>query len=186
MSSSKRKTTTSISTTTTARSSGGDSRRSNSGTRRSKIRAATIRMRTRSQAKAQCPQIPKRPKPRHETRQDNVFAIKDIIDEKFVRGRLHYRIDWEDDPNTGEPFSPTWVCQPSPHQFNPGTNHEYRSLLRTQARTQSGTGSSTSSVAPGSALVQRTSPTLEHLRPRHLVRPQLEESSSSCSPSRIS
>lgn len=186
MSSFKRKSTTSTSTTTAARSSGSDSKLSNSGTRVSTSRAETIRMRTRSQAKAQCAQSPKRPKPRYETRQDNVFAIKDIIDEKFIRGKIHYQIDWEDDPITGESFSPTWVCQPSSHLFKPWTNHESRSLLRTQARKQSGTGRTTSSVAPGSTSLQRKSLTLKHLRPRHLVRPLLEGSSSSCSPSRTS
>lgn len=71
-------------------------------------------MRTRSQAKAPRAVTPKkRPKLRHDIRQDNIFAIKDIIDEKFIRGKRHYKIDWQDDPTTGEPFSPTWVCNPS-------------------------------------------------------------------------
>ncbi|KAG8158810.1 hypothetical protein KVR01_011253 [Diaporthe batatas] len=111
MSSFKRKATTSTPSTpstTTARSSGSRSNNINSGTRVSRSRAGSTRMRTRSQAKAQCPQTPKRPRPRHEILQDDVFAIKDIIDEKFIRGRLHYRIDWEDDPRTGGSFLPTW------------------------------------------------------------------------------
>lgn len=41
--------------------------------------------------------------------QDNVFAIKDIIDEKSVRDKLFFRIDWEDNPVTGETYEPTWV-----------------------------------------------------------------------------
>ncbi|KAK7711004.1 hypothetical protein SLS63_012841 [Diaporthe eres] len=68
-------------------------------------------MRARSQAKAQLAastRRPGRPELRHDTRQDNVFAIKDIIDEKFIHGKRHYKIDWQDDPNTGESFSPTW------------------------------------------------------------------------------
>lgn len=105
-------------------SSAGDSKYNSSGTqaRKSASRKATTRMRTRSQAKAQRAASPKRlrrPKLRHDTRQDNVFAIKDIIDEKFIRGKRHYKIDWQDDPNTGESFSPTWVCQPSSHKLKP-------------------------------------------------------------------
>lgn len=41
--------------------------------------------------------------------QDNVFAIKDIVDEKFVDGKHFFKIDWEDNPATGESFEPTWV-----------------------------------------------------------------------------
>lgn len=45
--------------------------------------------------------------------EDELYAIKDIIDEKYERGRVWYRIDWEDDPNTGEQFDPSWVFIPS-------------------------------------------------------------------------
>ena len=39
--------------------------------------------------------------------QDKFYKLKDILDEK--RGK--YLIDWEDDPDTGEKYSPSWVCQ---------------------------------------------------------------------------
>lgn len=43
---------------------------------------------------------------------DNLFAIKDIIDEKIVDGKRYYQIDWADNPTTGQSYSPTWVCSP--------------------------------------------------------------------------
>lgn len=86
---------------------------SNSGTRARKPTppTGTTRMRTRAQAKAQRAASLERPGLRHDTHQD-FFAIKDIVDEKFVNGKRHYKIDWKDDPKTGESISPTWVCRP--------------------------------------------------------------------------
>lgn len=123
MSGSKRKATSTTTTDSGAKDSGHNS--SCTQARQRASRTATTRMRTRSQAKAQRaapPKRPGRPKLRHDTRQDNVFAIKDIIDEKFIHGKRHYKIDWQDDPNTGESFSPTWVCQPPSHQIKPSAN----------------------------------------------------------------
>ena len=34
------------------------------------------------------------------------WAIKDIIEES----KLKYKVDWEDNPRTGEKYAPTWVC----------------------------------------------------------------------------
>lgn len=47
--------------------------------------------------------------PKNETLQNDVFAIKDIIDEKLVNGQRFFKIDWADNPITGETFEPTWV-----------------------------------------------------------------------------
>lgn len=102
---------------TTTNSSISDNKHNTSCTQAPKQQTATTRMRTRSKATAQRAATAKRPKPRHDTCQDDVFAIKDIIDEKFIHGKRHYRIDWQDDPNTGESFSPTWVCQLFPSQI---------------------------------------------------------------------
>ncbi|PSS02475.1 hypothetical protein BD289DRAFT_478850 [Coniella lustricola] len=48
------------------------------------------------------------PRVRDDTPQDDVYAIKDIIDEKTVDGQRFYRIDWADDPRTGQVYEPTW------------------------------------------------------------------------------
>ncbi|KAK3358951.1 hypothetical protein B0T25DRAFT_577161 [Lasiosphaeria hispida] len=40
--------------------------------------------------------------------EETLYAIRDIIGEKVIRGKLHYRIDWADNPQTGEQYSPTW------------------------------------------------------------------------------
>lgn len=174
--------------TSNTNSTGSDSKHNSSGAQAHQRvpRTGTTRMRTRSQAKALRPPTPKRPKLRHDTRQDNVFAIKDIIDEKFIHGKRHYKIDWQDDPNTGESFSPTWVCQPSSQHLRPWTNHLCRSPQRTQTRTLSRTGSGTSSAVPCSVSPRSPSPTLNPLRPQHLERHPPEASLLSCSPSRIS
>ncbi|KAK3377755.1 hypothetical protein B0H63DRAFT_224905 [Podospora didyma] len=39
---------------------------------------------------------------------DVLFLIRGIIDEKTVKGRLLYKIDWEDNPTSGEHYEPTW------------------------------------------------------------------------------
>ncbi|KAK1829628.1 hypothetical protein QBC39DRAFT_373549 [Podospora conica] len=39
---------------------------------------------------------------------DDFWAIRGILAEKKVKGRLHYQVDWEDHPETGEVYAPTW------------------------------------------------------------------------------
>ncbi|KAK4127661.1 hypothetical protein N657DRAFT_653819 [Parathielavia appendiculata] len=39
---------------------------------------------------------------------DALFEIRDILDEKFVKGKLYYQVDWADNPSTGEQYDPTW------------------------------------------------------------------------------
>jgi hypothetical protein len=41
------------------------------------------------------------------------WAIRGILAEKKVKGRLQYKVDWEDHPETGEAYPPTWVRNPS-------------------------------------------------------------------------
>lgn len=75
---------------------------------------ATARSRvTRKRAKsppATSPGKGKRRKPPHHATSppDNLFAIKDIIDEKLVDGQRYYQIDWANNSTTGESYSPTW------------------------------------------------------------------------------
>lgn len=184
MSGSKRKV-----TTTTTTSSNGKHKSSGTQARQSASPTGTTRMRTRNQAKAQraaSPKRPGRPKLRHDIRQDNVFAIKDIIDEKYIHGKRHYKIDWQDDPNTGDSFSPTWVCQLFPHKLKPWANLCSRSPQRTQTRTLSRIGRGRSSAVLYSVSHRRASSKLNPLRPQRLARFLLEVSLLSCSPSRIS
>lgn len=44
--------------------------------------------------------------------EDVLYAIRDIIDEKRVKGKLLYKVDWADHPTTGKRYDPTWVCFP--------------------------------------------------------------------------
>lgn len=41
------------------------------------------------------------------------WAIRGILEEKKIKGRLHYKVDWENHPETGESYTPTWVSAPS-------------------------------------------------------------------------
>jgi hypothetical protein len=43
--------------------------------------------------------------------EDDEWPIKDITaEERRADGKLWYKIDWEDDPRTGESFPESWVC----------------------------------------------------------------------------
>ncbi|PHH64955.1 hypothetical protein CDD81_3592 [Ophiocordyceps australis] len=37
------------------------------------------------------------------------FTIRGILQEKKTRGRIQYLVDWDDNPETGKTYSPTWV-----------------------------------------------------------------------------
>lgn len=37
------------------------------------------------------------------------YEIRDIIDERILGGELQYKIDWADNPTTGDSYAPTWV-----------------------------------------------------------------------------
>lgn len=47
--------------------------------------------------------------PRVTSPEDTWYEIKDIVNEKYEKGRLWYRVDWADHPVTGEPYDPSWV-----------------------------------------------------------------------------
>lgn len=65
----------------------------------------------RSRSPAATPALAKRRKlsQASQVRPDDIFAVKDIVDEKFVDGKRFFKIDWEDNSATGESFEPTWV-----------------------------------------------------------------------------
>ncbi len=93
------------------------------------------------------PTKPKRPKPaasrqstREPTPDEEFYAIRDILDERRIDGILQYRVDWADNPTTGERYDPTWVCYSTftnilvhfhlslhphlhPHLHRPSANH---------------------------------------------------------------
>ncbi len=62
------------------------------------------------------------------TTADNVlYAIRDIIEERIVRGKLQYKIDWADNPVTAERYDPTWVRFPT--DLAPLRSQPFNSLL---------------------------------------------------------
>jgi hypothetical protein len=42
------------------------------------------------------------------------YSVRDILEEKTVHEEVFYLIDWEDNPDTGESYTPTWVRIHSP------------------------------------------------------------------------
>lgn len=46
---------------------------------------------------------------RAEDPDDVWYQIKDIVDEKYDKGKLLYKVDWADNPTTGEPYEQSWV-----------------------------------------------------------------------------
>ncbi|KAL7925455.1 hypothetical protein ACQKWADRAFT_284081 [Trichoderma austrokoningii] len=41
------------------------------------------------------------------------YTIRRILDEKTVRGRVQYLVDWDDNPVTGQAYDPTWSAEVS-------------------------------------------------------------------------
>ncbi|PHH72857.1 hypothetical protein CDD82_5771 [Ophiocordyceps australis] len=66
---------------------------------------------------------------------DEWFMIRGILQEKKTRGRIQYLVDWDDNPDTGKPYSPTWV--PS-SQVTLKAIKEWR-LIKKQRQKQSST-----------------------------------------------
>ncbi|KAK3297511.1 uncharacterized protein B0H64DRAFT_457707 [Chaetomium fimeti] len=45
---------------------------------------------------------------RGSTADEGFYEVRDILDEKSAKGRLLYKVDWADNPTTGERYQPTW------------------------------------------------------------------------------
>jgi hypothetical protein len=68
------------------------------------------------------------------------WSVRTILKEKTVRGEIFYLIDWEDHPDTGESFAPTWVASIHPGQeIKPLILHS-RNQIVTSCQEQSPTG----------------------------------------------
>lgn len=51
-------------------------------------------------------------KKKAEADSEEYFALRDgIVNEKTVKGKLFYLVDWEDHPVTGESYAQSWVGQ---------------------------------------------------------------------------
>lgn len=46
---------------------------------------------------------------RKPTPEERLYEVRDILDEKSAKGVLLYKVDWADNPTTGERYEPTWV-----------------------------------------------------------------------------
>ncbi|KXX81336.1 Citron Rho-interacting kinase [Madurella mycetomatis] len=65
------------------------------------VPAKSIKSRRRKSARA-------KPTVRGSTPDGSFYEIRGIIDEKFVGGKLLYKVDWVENPTTGERYDPTW------------------------------------------------------------------------------
>jgi hypothetical protein len=50
--------------------------------------------------------------PRKARKSEKFYGLKTpaILGEREVDGKVEYRVNWADDLETGEPYTPTWVC----------------------------------------------------------------------------
>jgi hypothetical protein len=51
----------------------------------------------------------KKKKRRRESTDSEYYLVKQILDQKIEEGVIQYQIDWEDNPETGETYPPSWV-----------------------------------------------------------------------------
>ncbi|KAK4143808.1 uncharacterized protein C8A04DRAFT_28595 [Dichotomopilus funicola] len=72
------------------------SNRSSASSKRQKRRKSTPRSRSTSVAREQA------------FADSDFYEIRDIIDERVLKGQLQYKIDWADNPTTGHSYAPTW------------------------------------------------------------------------------
>jgi hypothetical protein len=53
----------------------------------------------------------KKPRRRREEEGEKQYSLKDpgILDQKEENGKVYYLVNWADDPDTGDVYTPTWV-----------------------------------------------------------------------------
>ncbi|KAK5709948.1 hypothetical protein LTR17_019336 [Elasticomyces elasticus] len=108
---------------------------------------------SRKRAKGLQSAPPASPHPHGEIDPEKLYIIRNIIDER----RGEYRIDWEDDPKTGESFEPTWepkgnVTEDAVKEWNEQKTRRPRqsiSVRPTQAAVPSTPAAAPSSVKRG-------------------------------------
>lgn len=44
-----------------------------------------------------------------EEEEDGWYTVRGILDERKVKGKTEYLVDWDDNPKTGEPYPSSWV-----------------------------------------------------------------------------
>ena len=63
-----------------------------------------------SESPTQSSSSPRKKRRKVEEATDELWAVREILEERRNQGRLEYLVDWEDSKVTGVSFSPTWVC----------------------------------------------------------------------------
>lgn len=53
-----------------------------------------------------------------ESQEEEWYSIKDIVAEKCIKGKLWYKIDWADNPVTGEVYDQSWVSSSASMTFD--------------------------------------------------------------------
>ncbi|QUC18497.1 uncharacterized protein UV8b_02738 [Ustilaginoidea virens] len=76
-----------------------------------------------------------------ESPDDGWFTIKRILEERVVRGRIEYLVDWDDNKTTGEVYAPTWS-----REVTDEAKQEWESLK--VSRSQEGCGGTQDSQPP--------------------------------------
>ena len=52
--------------------------------------------------------VPSSPHPHGDYDEDAYYQVRTVLDERVIRKRVEYQIDWEDNERTGEKYAPTW------------------------------------------------------------------------------
>ena len=61
--------------------------------------------------RASLPSTTRKPRRRRQkAAKEKLYAIRGILREEYRGGKLWYEIDWDNDPNTGQQYPPSWVC----------------------------------------------------------------------------
>jgi hypothetical protein len=51
---------------------------------------------------------PSSPHPHGDYDEDTYYQVRTVLQERIVRKKVEYLIDWEDNERTGEKYTPTW------------------------------------------------------------------------------
>ena len=52
--------------------------------------------------------VPSSPHPHGDYDEDEYYKVRTVLDERIVRKKVEYLIDWEDNERTGQKYTPTW------------------------------------------------------------------------------
>jgi hypothetical protein len=52
--------------------------------------------------------VPSSPHPHGDYDEEKYYQVRTVLDQRTIRKKVEYLIDWEDNERTGEKYTPTW------------------------------------------------------------------------------